>query len=216
MKLPTEWSEVTLKQYQEVIELSTVDMDELDKQIKIISILSGEREDKISDLSIPTIKKCIKATSFIYAIPGKGRIRQSVKLAGKRYQINYYVNKLSGGEYIDLTGYLKDANNTNSNLHYIVSIFMHPLNWFGLIDKKCYTKNAKGEYCQKLESRNKTAELVKDMPMDVVFGMSGFFLNLWEHLIETTNHYLIKEVKKKNMEVLKKLDSLIIGDGTIR
>jgi len=214
MKLPNKWSEITLKQYQEVIEVSLVDMDDLDKSVKILSVLSGVSEDEITNMPLTSIKECVKWIRFIYTIPEKTKVLPKVKIGGKRYRINLELNKLSGGEYIDLIGYTKEKETINSNLHYIFSIFMHEINVFGKLKKSNYTKNAKGDYCQKLDVRNNTAEFIKDkITMDVVFNLSGFFLNLYEGLMKATLDYSITELNKMNKEIIKEMDSLITGDG---
>ena len=206
MRLPNKWSEVTLKQYQEVIEVSLIDMDEIDKHIKIISILTEQPEDKIADLPLPAIKSCIKWINFIYQTPIQTKAKQKVKIGNRKYKVNLEVNKLSGGEYIDLTTYTKDKETINANLHFIISIFLHEVNIFGRIKKSNYTTNAKGEFCQKLECRNEIAEYIKDkITMDLVFNLSGFFLKLYESLMAVTLDYSIMEVNKMNSNIAKEL-----------
>jgi len=214
MKVATKWSEITLHQYIEVVEVSSVDMDEIDKQVKIIAILSKESEDKILDLTLTQIKELAKVTQFIYTPPLSGAIKQLIKINGKKYSVNHYMNKLSGGEFIDLSNYTKDKETVTNNLPFIISIFLHPVNMFGQKKRKYYDKNGKGEWCQKLESRNDTAKEIRDsMLMSDVFALSGFFLKLWDALIKTTADYSIEKVNKLNKRIAKELDSLSIGDG---
>jgi len=205
MNVPKDWRQVTLKQYQEVVEIALIDMDEIDKQVKILSILCNIDEDKILDLPIPSIKDYSNKIKFIYSLPEPEKIFQSVKIKGQRFNVNLSVSKLSGGEYIDLSNYCKEQKEINSNLHNIISIFLHPVNILGLRKKDCYSKNAKGEWCQKLESRNRTSELIKSLTMDKVFSLSGFFLTLSENLIKVTMDYSIAEVNKTNKKIAKQL-----------
>lgn len=206
MRLPNKWSEVTLKQYKGIMEVSLIDMDEIDKQIKIISILTEQPEDRIADMPLPAIKSCVKWCDFIYTVPEREKIKQKIKIGNRRYKVNLFINELSGGEYIDLNTYTKDKETINSNLNYILSIFLHPVNMFGLRSKENYIKNAKGKYCQTLESRNETAKYIEDkITMDIVFNLSGFFLNLYENLMNATVDYSIAEVNKMNRNISKEL-----------
>lgn len=197
MKLPTSWGEVYLSQYIKISEISSVDMDEIDKQVKILSLLSGEDEETVLSLPLPKIKQCNSAISFIYSVPKTKGIKKVIKVGGKRFLINHNLSEITGGEYIDLSTYTKDATTVTPNLHYILSIFFHPINIFGMVKKESYIKNANGKLCQKLERRNKTAQLLKDnLTMDEVFSLSAFFLKSWERLTETTQDYLEKQALK--------------------
>jgi len=210
MKLPTKWSEVSLKKYIQITELSEIDMDELDRHAKVLSILSGESEDKILSMSVTALKQCITATTFIYTLPEGGAIKQFIKLSGKRFKVNTKLNTISAGEYIDLSNYTKDKETVNQNLHNILAIFFVPVNVFG---------NKRNKYYQdgvlKLEQRNKNAEIIKEnIMMSDVFSLSGFFLKLYESLMEATVNYSMLKAKEANRKLKQQMDSLGIGAGS--
>lgn len=218
MKVPKSWDEITLNQYSEITDIIAVDMDELDRQVKILSILTGETEDYILDLDLTEVKKHIRDIRFIYSVPSKAKVIQKIKIKGNRYFVNLNVRDITGGEYIDLMSLTKDKAQINSNLADIIAIFLKPINIFGYHKRSCYRKNDNGILVQTLESRTATAKLIKEhLKMSTVFSMSGFFLKNWEALTKATLDSIIKtnEMKKKwILKQMKKDGFKYTGHGT--
>lgn len=212
MKIPTSWAEVTLKQYIEVADINAIDMDELDKQVKILSILSNTPEDIICYMPLPQLKEAIRACQFIYTKQTTGSIKQFLRIGANRFEVNTNLKTITGGEYIDLTGFIKDKNDVTKNLPQIIAIFLHPVNWLGMRKKSAYHQG-----CQTLESRARTAKLIQDkLMMNEVMILSGFFLNSWKVLTKATLNYSELQMKmtKKQLEKLIKEDSKSTGAGT--
>lgn len=200
--VPTSWSEVSVRQFIELAKVKDLGFDELDTQLRILSILTGVDDEEFLKFDYPELQKVIKAAAFIEDYKTTKPIKFKYKIKGRRYDYEYDASKLSAGEYIDIQNYIKD--NPNKNLHKIIAIYLKPVNFFGFRVKGCYTRNKKGKYIQTLESRNITAELVLDnLMMDKVLAINGFFLNRWEKLIKATERYLVKQ-NTKAMENVKK------------
>lgn len=190
-------------------------MDELDKHVKIISILSGLTEDQVLELSISDLKSAVFSIAFIYADPKTSGVRTSIRIKGNRFHINNNIQKLTGGEYITFASLIKDKGQVTANLPEIICLFFQPVNFLGLKKKSCYSRSASGEYIQKLDSFNKTSKLIRDhLTMDVVLQLSSFFLKSWQTSIKATQDYLLK-MNRKNMKILaREMDSGSIGLGT--
>jgi len=211
MRVPDKWSEVSLKQYIEITDVVAIDMDELDKQVKILSILTKLDEDTVTALAIPRLKEAIRACAFIYGKPELKPTEDFIKIGGKRFRINKMLNTLSGAEYIDMTSLVKDPKQITANLPKIIAIFLHPVNIFGFKKGKYYDKGF-----QTLESRMATAKLIEDhLMMDKVMNLSGFFLRNWEALTKATLRYSDLQTMKarKNLKKLLKGVSLSTGRG---
>lgn len=211
MRVPDKWSEVSLKQYIEITDVVAIDMDELDKQVKILSILTKESEDDICAIPLPRLKEAIRACAFIYGKPELKATEDFIKIGGKRFRINKMLNTISGAEYIDMTSLVKDPKQITANLPKIIAIFLHPVNIFGFKQRKYYDKGF-----QTLESRMATAKLIEDnLMMDKVMNLSGFFLRSWEALTKATLHYSDLQMirARKSLKKLLKGASLSIGRG---
>ena len=216
MRIANKWSEVSQKQYIEIADINAIDMDVLDKQVKILSILSNTPEDVIIQLEIPTLMKAIRVCNFIYTPPSAGHIKQYIKIGKRKFSVNTQVNKLVGGEYIDYTSMIKTQEELTRNLPKIIAIFLHPVNLFGFKNRKCYEKTVHNTMVQTLESRNKTAKLIEsNLMMDNVMMLSGFFLKSYEVLTQATLDYSVLQMKKTRAKLNKliKEDSESIGVG---
>lgn len=199
MRIANKWSEVSLKQYIEIADINAIDMDELDKQVKILSILSNTPEDTICQMNLSDLKEAIRHCQFIYTPPLAGHIKQYIKIGRHKFEVNTNLRKISGGEYIDYTNLIKDQSEVTRNLPRIIAIFLHPVNWFGF---------RKGKHT--IESRNKTAKLIEaNMKMDNVMMLSGFFLKSYEVLTKATLDYSVLQMKKTR----SKLNKLIKEDS---
>ena len=212
MRIPTEWSEVSLSQYIKIVEISAIDMDSLDRNVKYLSILTGEEESVFLNMSLPQVKEVVRHIKFIYTKPGGNKLRKSYKIKGTKYLVNYEINTLTGGEYIDLTEFTKDKLKITSNLPNIIAIFFKPTNIFGYKKGKRYSKGV-----QTAESRISTAEdLMEGLTVEDMAGLSGFFLNCYVGLTKATADFIIKNTEKtvkKMKKEMKKRAFLNFGGG---
>lgn len=209
MQVPNSWKDVTLKTYIEITEISAVDMDELDKQVKILSVLTGKPESFFLDLPIPDLKKCINATSFLKTLSCPVGSPRFVKLNGQRFKINTDVRKLTGGEFIAYSKWTEDQDTITKNLPDILSLFLKPVYLFGIPKFKSYYKNDKGHRVQTVESMERNRKLILEhLPMDKVIQLSSFFLRNSMALSDAIHRYLIQEQKKKLKIVNKNLQKV--------
>lgn len=211
MRIANKWSEVSLKQYIEIADINAIDMDVLDKQVKILSILSKTPEDIICQMNLSDLKEAIRHCQFIYTPPLAGHIKQYIRIGKRKFNVNTNVKDITGGEYIDLTSLIKDQADLTRNLPRIISIFLHPVNMFGFKKKSCYK-----DKIQTLESRNATTKLIEsNLMMDNVMMLSGFFLKSYNVLMQATLDYSVLEMKKTRAQLNKliKEDSKSIGVG---
>ena len=75
MKVANTWAEVSLKQYIEITDISAIDMDELDKQIKVLAVLSNTSEDLLCAMELSLLKQAIRECQFIYTKPPTKHIK---------------------------------------------------------------------------------------------------------------------------------------------
>lgn len=212
MRIKTKWSEVTLKEYITIADITAIDMDVLDKQVKILSVLSNTPEDILCQLSLSDLKEAIRHCQFIYTKPLAGHIKQYIRIGKHKFSVNTNLKKITAAEYIDLTSLIKDKDEVTRNLPKVISIFLHPVNWFGFKKKSCYENNV-----QTIESRNKTAEIIEDkLMMSDVMMLSGFFLRSWNRLTKATIDFSESQTAKARKMLLKVMseDFKSTGVGT--
>ena len=202
--VPTSWKDVNVNQFIELSKVKSLGFDELDTQLRILSILTGVEDDVLLQLPISEIKRMSLMTDFIKHNQSKKEIDFTIKLNGKKFRVEWDATKLVAGEYIDIQKYIESG--ATENIHNIIAAYLKPVNFFGFIKKSCYEQTQDGRYIQSLESRNITAKLILNhMNMEDVFALNGFFLNRWKKLIGGTRHYLELQNKKAMKDLKRKL-----------
>lgn len=209
IKVPTSWADVTLNQYIQLTEVPELGFDELESNLKILSILTGVSDYVFLSFPKGELKKITSLVSFIHETP-KYKLPLSIKLNGKRYNVNVLPSTISAGEYIDLSEYTKDKKLINKNLPKILAVILQPINRLGFKSKEDY-KNIEGRKIQTVESRERIEKELLDLTMDKVFPISDFFFLLFNNLTKTTLHYLKEQERKVKKEIVRDLQQ--IGDG---
>ena len=67
--IPTDWSDVTVRQFQELAKVPKLEYDDLDKQLKVLEILTGVSDDYFLNISIVDLKGLIQKTDFVNHTP---------------------------------------------------------------------------------------------------------------------------------------------------
>ncbi len=196
MELCANWNEVTIRQFVELQKLKESG-DDIELQVKIISILSGKSIEEIEQLPLDEVKRLSIKTTFVFEVPRMQLMPKNIKINRKHYVINYRLDKLLFGEYIDLKNYTKTQELAIENLHKILSIFIVPVkkSWFGrkIIPETIEERNAKAE------------DFLNHLSAGVAYPMSVFFYNLLSNLTKGTQEYMIKTSSRKMLNVLRSL-----------
>ena len=126
IELPSNWSQVTLKQFQAIQALlKDEEADVYQKNAEIISILSGIDIMDVQKLSLRSYTDVMNALQFI-SQPIENKLRRTFKLNGYKYRILSDVYKLNGGQYITLQHLLRDPEKVVDNMHQIMAVFVIP------------------------------------------------------------------------------------------
>ena len=98
--VPTSWKDVNVNQFIELSKVKSLGFDELDTQLRILSILTGVEDDVLLQLPISEIKRMSLMTDFIKHNQSKKEIDFTIKLNGKKFRVEWDATKLVAGEYI--------------------------------------------------------------------------------------------------------------------
>jgi hypothetical protein len=206
--LPTEWSEISLKKFQEVGTLSTE--NETNFEVSLISVLTGIPIDKIYDLPIVEYKKLLQATSFINKNPNT-KPQIFIKIEDVEYGYRHDIVKMKTKEYIDFDT-LSNIDPV-ANMHILMAILYRPIIRKG--------KDLGKELDYELEDYDsedviKRAEIFKEhMKMDTVLSSSFFLTILGHNLLQSIQDSLEnQEVHKKTK--IKKLTRMKIPKKIFR
>lgn len=184
------WNELTLWQYQQIMPIITnpeKDWTELDKEVKLLCIITGMTEQQIDSLSIEDLKELRKELAFLDE-PIEGKPVDFIVINGRRYRMNYDIKNMPAARYIESKVFSKD---TVANLHKIAASMIIPQKklWFGKwVDDK-YDASKHEEYASDMAEAN----------FIHVYHSLVFFYQVYRNWIEVSRDYMIQEMKTAGM-----------------
>ena len=184
------WNELTLWQYQQIMPIITnpeKDWTELDKEVKLLCIITGMTEQQIDSLSIEDLKELRKELSFLDE-PIEGKPVDFIVINGRRYRMNYDIKNMPAARYIESKVFSKD---TLANLHKIAASMVIPQKkqWFGKwVDDK-YDASKHEEYASDMQEAN----------FIHIYHSLVFFYQVYRNWIEVSRDYMIQEMKTAGM-----------------
>jgi hypothetical protein len=219
--------EITIPDYLSIYQFKQIQsyehLSELDRMIKILSIVSDKTEDEIRELSPNNILQ-IYSDVITNLLDVKNQFFPIFELNGVRYGFKS-IAKMSLGEYVDLEMLAKKPM---ENIEDIISILYRPIVKENFNSFKWAFEHglsvAKGEvedifrYYEiekyDVEKRSDNAEALKHIPAGFAIGALGFFLQVVTLSLKGTQEFSKKTLTKKEMMSLTKKTILpVIGVG---
>lgn len=182
------WKDITINVYQKLQNLnlnrSSDIIDEIDDNVKILSILCDVDEDTIADLEVGEYKTLVSQCAFLNEMP-KVQIKDEYWINNKLYQVQYGVQDMTMAQYIDYQTYLKDSSKYTKE---IVSCFVIP----------------KGKKYGEDYDLNETIEDIGNY-FSIVDALSVcfFFTMLFRSLTTATLGCLVKKMKRGKRKMNK-------------
>jgi hypothetical protein len=180
------YKDLTIAKYQELLSMDWESMEELDRQVSLISVLDDKDEEEILNLPLTEYTKLAAQTEFLLKEPEvKRRKPNKVKINGREYDIVKEVKDMTAGQYIDYQQYLA-LNDINKFLPNILSCFIIPKG-------KKY-----GEY-----NIDDAINDIKCMSVEEALSIASFFMRKFRTSIEGILLYLrwnLKMVKRKTKD----------------
>lgn len=109
--------------YMEILATSRADMEDIDKQVRIISLLSGMPETQVLTLTIPEYKEYAAATEFLTEPCPEGRVARSYRLGSLDLVPTSDLAKITAAQYIDFQTLSKGGDEKTVEL---CSVFLVP------------------------------------------------------------------------------------------
>ena len=195
LRIPTKLEDVTIGTFIKIDKLEASNDPEaiLDRNIKILSLLTGEPEDTFLELTASQLSELVGKIAFLNELPEAKAINQ-IKINGNLYQANLLVNELTAGQYIDLSEFIKNPIN---NLHKIMATLYLPAKktWYGKLVVEKYNGRTQKE---------RSDEFYRYMPISVAYPAALFFYQVSKDLTTNIETYFINKAVEE-MKVAAKL-----------
>jgi len=194
--VPESLSEITLEQYQKFDKINTSDNNQTNFLLhKTVEIFCNLQLKDIAKIKVSSVKEIIQDIDSLFT--EKPDLIPTFTMDGVEYGFIPNLDDMSLGEFVDLDETLTEWD----QMHKAMAVLYRPT-----------TYNKKGKYLIEEYTGQERAELMKQMPLDVVMGSMVFFYNLNKELLETILSYLNREAPNQmNTAVLQTLEKS--GDG---
>jgi hypothetical protein len=172
--VPTDLSEITLRQYKHFLKIQKTVDDEKFLNAKIIEIFCKVKLDEVLRLKFNDSEFIVKTLTEMFE--QKPKLVKTFKL-NKEYGFHPQLDDLTLGEYIDLDTFIGDWE----NIEKAMAVLYRPV-----------VNKLKGKYIIEDYKVGKDQEIL-DMPMDAVLSSIFFLWNLGIDLSKAMMNYLDKE-----------------------
>lgn len=179
--LPENISEITLRQFLKYEDLQSRDLDSYNFNKRKIEIFTKIPFQQIGNIKAVDADRILNQIDI--ALSTEAEFVNTFTMHNIEFGFIPNLDKMTLGEYADLSKHGVDK----SSLHNLMAVLFRPVvNRRG--DKyEIMSYNGSDEY----------AEMMKDMPLNVVNGSLVFFYNLANELQEATQRFLSEELQKE-------------------
>jgi len=190
--IPTDLSEITLRQYKHFLKIQKSQDDENFLSAKIIEIFCKVKLEDVMQIKFNDSEFIVDTLTKMFE--QKPKLVTKFKLNNKEYGFHPQLDDLTLGEYIDLDTFIGDWE----NIEKAMAVLYRPI-----------VNKLKDKYTIEEYKVGRDAEIL-DMPMDAVLSSIFFLWNLGIDLSKTMMNYLDKE---ETQALTQFLNSQPNGDG---
>ena len=173
--IPTDLSEITLRQYKHFLKIQKSQDDENFLSAKIIEIFCKVKLEDVMQIKFNDSEYIVNTLTEMFE--QKPNLVTKFKLNNKEYGFHPQLDDLTLGEYIDLDTFIGDWE----NIEKAMAVLYRPV-----------VNKLKDKYTIEEYKVGRDAEIL-DMPMDAVLSSIFFLWNLGLDLSKTMMNYLDKE-----------------------
>jgi hypothetical protein len=182
MKLPKNWNEISIAQFQE---LQLLTEPSFDNQLKTLSILSGKKLDIIEEMRIVDITSALSKLAFMAELPTAKNVG-SFRIGNTLYKFAANQHHLQAHQFIMVQDLFAEKDKWVQNLHMIMAALCVPYRIFPPKRKEVKT-----------DDFEKIAAQFRDkMPISFAYAYTLFFSLCLPELLEATQVFLEQEVEK--------------------
>lgn len=214
------WNNITIQDYYNlttIINSENIEF-EVERDIKLLSYVSGEPEAYYEAMPVSELAKHTKHIAFLSVGEIPGKVEEYITVDNQKYKVSLDAFDISSGRYIDIMHFTKEPGYLIKELHNIMAVLCLPLKKPGLISKILNQEGQPYEYGEIKHSY--VADQMLNARYIDCYHTAGFFLRLWIGLKDSLKIYLTQTIAETGMmtkeEAARTLTNLSsVGDGLI-
>lgn len=198
---------LTIEKFQELYQISSMEMDDLDKSILLVQVLTGKSKDEVEALPLAKFNKlCLKITNAFEGLNKKmnaDKPKQIVKVNGNWYFLNYEITKkpMTAGRYVETATFSSDII---GNLHKIMATMANPMEW-----------TWKGLRLKKYDAldHERISNDMLQMDFSVAYHSALFFYALFSKSMKASSTYFqsLSQKKEETKNLMEDLSRVMDG-----
>lgn len=121
------WNEVSISLYRQISEICGLENEPLDKNIKLIALLSDSPEDDIWDLRMDEVESLFKDIAWVFNFKFNQKWHgKKIKINGNSYDVSVDLQNFSISQYIDFQMLWPKIKESDSVYSQILATFIIP------------------------------------------------------------------------------------------
>jgi hypothetical protein len=185
---------LTIQKFQELYQISTMEIDEIDKSILLVACITNKKKEDIETMNIDKFNMLCKSINEKMNLEGivndNAKPKQYVRVKGRWYFLNYEIGKapMNTGRYVEVATYSDD---TIGNLHKIMATMATPLKW-----------SWKGLVIDNKKNHKQISEDMLQLDFNVAYHAGVFFYALFTKSIKNSITYFTSISDKAQVQRL--------------
>ena len=179
------YAKLTIKQFLKCKQISELESDPIDKNIKLLSEVTGKPIEYFENLPLGELKDNLYKLAQIESLHENSKVHMKFKIKGKRFEVIWREQELTAAQYIDVCAFTKDPEQILYNIHNILASICVERTWYG---KRLKYDGAKHKDIAEL--------FYNHMTIEQAYPIMLFFCRYYEALAESIETYLSKEVEE--------------------
>lgn len=190
------YKDMTLKVMKGLLETEEMELNPLERQLEILSILSGMDVEDIASLPLDRYREMVRKSQFLNTELKPERIKDnSITINNNRYVITLNPKKMKAAQFIDWQNWQRETKGSTEGLPCLLSCIIVP-------EGKQYNEGYELEDVQN--------DIREHMNVQDMVSLSFFFLRIWTRWLRGMKTFLKPEKRtlRKRMRMKGNSDSL--------
>lgn len=194
----TNWNELTVGKWQEIIAAESIGFDWYEKDLRMLSILEGIPFEDVKKRTIGDNKIQKDKMSFLNETP-TDQVKEFFTIEGVEYHANIRVEDKTAGQFIDLTEFTKENDKVNENLHKILAVI-------------CL---AKGSEYNGATVQGRAELFQRHLTMDIAYPLAVFFYTVYINTLKDIADFSASQAEQMSKDLLEEVEGTKIPtDGS--